>query len=639
MSNTWVASQPLFRNAGRGALVFLALLAAGLLGIAPPLFGGRLTIWILGAGIAVAAVVRWGAWQYLAIYLADVAVDYANRHALAPALLSGIGLPVGVFVMVALLRRYRFEPGFEHGRDVALYVGAALVGMLLPAAIGVGSYRIYSAVDPVDLKIWDWVDYFRWWLNDFTSVLLTGPLLIAIRRTAFQRVFDQPLATLASLALLGLLVGAMVFTPPIPAKFGFLQAPWLLALTAFVAIVCLRFGFVPAAATALILSLTAVVCFAFDFGMLRGAEIFPGLIVLWSYLTAMIVASLLLTGLLAEQHRLETRYEQVFETSPQPLWVCDATTLQFLLVNAATERLYGFARGTLLAGTIELLTPPHEVRSLASLLAGEPHQPLELRQRTRDGTVIDVEIWARLIDYGGRPAWLVFTFDVTERKALESSLVNAISGEQRRIGQELHDGLAQELTVASLLASQLAKRAAEQRLSVAEDLGRLADSIAGSFESARAAAHGLSPLVGFNGDLGLALAALARMSSIAGTAVELHSRFEAPLRLTLEAATHLYRIAQEAVQNALKHAAADRIEVYFDVRADWVMLRVVDNGRGIRPADAASSGFGINTIRYRTSALGGQLSIRPVPTGGTKVTCLVPNPAAAAPGLRLIGQG
>ncbi len=639
MSNTWVASQPLAGNAGRGALVFLTLLAAGLLGIAPPLFGGRLTIWILGAGIAVAAVVRWGTWQYLAIYLADVAVDYANRHAWAPALVSGIGLPVGVFVTVALLRRYRFDPSFEHGRDVALYVGAALVGMLLPAAFGVGSYRIYSAVDPVDLKIWDLVDYFRWWLNDFTSVLLTGPLLIAMRRTAFQRVLDQPLATLASLALLGVLVGAMLFTPPIPAKFGFLQAPWLLALTAFVAIVCLRFGFVPAAATALILSLTAVVCFAFDFGVLRGAEIFPGLIVLWSYLTAMIVASLLLTGLLAEQHRLETRYEQVFQTSPQPLWVCDAATLQFLLVNAATERLYGFARSTLLGGTIDLLTPPHEVRSLASLLAGEPHQPLELRQRTRDGTVIDVEIWARLIDYGGRPAWLVFTFDVTERKALESSLVNAISGEQRRIGQELHDGLAQELTVASLLASQLAKRAAEQRLSVADDLARLADSIVGSFESARAAAHGLSPLVGFNGDLGLALAALARMSSIAGTAVELHSRFEAPLRLTLEASTHLYRIAQEAVQNALKHAAAHRIEVYFDVRADWVMLRVVDDGRGIRLVDAASSGFGINTIRYRTSALGGQLSIRPVPTGGTKVTCLVPNPAAGVPGLRLIGQG
>jgi signal transduction histidine kinase len=69
------------------------------------------------------------------------------------------------------------------------------------------------------------------------------------------------------------------------------------------------------------------------------------------------------------------------------------------------------------------------------------------------------------------------------------------------------------------------------------------------------------------------------------------------------------------------------------------MLRVVDDGRGIRPADAASSGFGINTIRYRTSALGGQLSIRPVPTGGTKVTCLVPNPAGGAPELRLIGQG
>lgn len=638
MSSSWVASQPLLRNAGRGALAFLTLLAAGLLGISPPLLGGRLTIWILGAGIAVAAVVRWGAWQYLAIYLADVAVDYANRSALAPALVSGIGLPVGVFVTVALLRRYRFDPGFEHGRDVALYVGAALVGMLLPAAIGVVTYRLYSAVDPMDLRVWGLVDYFRWWLNDFTAVLLTGPLLIALRRTAFRRVFEQPLATCAALVLLGVLIAAMVFAPPLPPKFGFLQAPWLLVLTAFVAIVCLRFGFAPAAAGALILSLTAVVCFAFDFGMLRGAEIFPGLIVLWSYLTAMIVASLFLTGLLAEQHRLETRYEQVFETSPQPLWVCDATTLHFLLVNAATERLYGFARSALLAGTIDLLTPPHEVRSLASLLAGEPHQPLELRQRTRDGTVIDVEIWARLIDYGGKPAWLVFTFDVTERKALESSLVNAISSEQRRIGQELHDGLAQELTVASLLATQLAKRAAEQRLGVAEDLGKLADLIAGSFDSARAAAHGLSPLIGFNGDLGLALATLARMSSIAGTAVELHSRFEAPLRLTLEAATHLYRIAQEAVQNALKHAAARRIEVYFDVRADWVMLRVVDDGRGIRPVDAASSGFGINTIRYRTSAIGGQLSIRSVPSGGTKVTCLVPNPGTGAQGLRLIGR-
>src|SRR5579872_6212386 len=608
----------------RAALVFGPIMAVSTIAIEPPNWGGRVAVWILGSGIALAAVIRWGWTQCIPVYLADVLLDVLNRRAPVPALLAGLGLPAGVLVSVWLLRRYRFDIGFERSRDMPLFVGAALVGMIIPAAVGAAIYATYYSIDPLDNTPWHVIDFFRWWVNDFVGVLLLGPLLVAVRWKKFEPIIDQPVSGAACLLLLLGLVAVMFFAPHLWSGYELARSPLLLASTVLVVTVCLRFGLVPAATTGLILSVASLACMAFGLGIFRGIGPLRGLFDLWTFLIAMTLPVLLLTWLLAEQRRLERRYEQLFETCPQPLWVHDQTTLRFLLVNAAAERLYGYSRGEFLATTIDVLAHPGDEHSLATILTADVIQPLELRQRTLSGKSIDVEAWARLIDYGGHPAWLVFAFDVSERKALESALVNAVSSEQRRLGQDLHDGLAQDLTVASILASELAVQVEEQKLPPLAEFAQLAERITAAIRSARNIAHGLSPLTSSKGDLASALALLARSSTVGETAVEVKTHLESELRLTLESRTHLYRIAQEAVQNALKHADARRIDIRLEVRRSKVVLEVLDDGRGIQKEDASGSGFGTNTMRHRSSAIGGLLSVRSRPGGGTVVTCSVP---------------
>lgn len=613
----------------RALLVFAATLSICTTGLEPPGWSGHLAVWLLGSGIALAAVIRWGQAQYIPVYAANVLVDVIYHRPLALALLAAAGLPAGVFTTVRLLRRYGFRDNFERDRDMPLFIGAALAGMFIPAAVGVAVYASWNPIDPLDNSPWVLIDVFRWWLNDFMGVLILAPLLVSVRWQSLQPLITQPVSSILFLLMLIGLVAATIFAPAIWPAYPFARSPMVLASTVLVVAVCLRSGLVPAATAGLILTGTAVLCMAFGVGIMRGIGPFPGLVTLWTYMCAMSLPVLLLTWLLAQQRRLERRYEQLFEACPQSLWVHDSATLRFLVANAACERQYGYSRDELLQSTVAVLAPSGDDLTLGGTLTADAAQPLELRHRTRDGTIIFVEAWCQLIDYGGRPGWLVFAFNVSDRKALEGALVTAISGEQRRLGQDLHDGLAQDLTVASMVAGELAAQFEERKLPIAPELRQLKERMASALVNARNIAHGLSPLTSSNGDLVAALAVLAKSSTVGETRVELSTRVESDLRLTFESRTHLYRIAQEALQNALKHADACHVEIRLTIRPTKIVLEIIDDGRGIRRDEARGSGFGTNTMRYRASAIGGLLSMRSRPDGGTVVSCLVPHASEA----------
>jgi PAS domain S-box-containing protein len=307
--------------------------------------------------------------------------------------------------------------------------------------------------------------------------------------------------------------------------------------------------------------------------------------------------------------------------------VYDPATLGFLLVNQATERQYGYDRAELLAMRVSDLAAPGEEHPVPDALHGAG-EPFETRHRTRDGRLLEIEMWARPIDFGGRAAMLAFAADATERKALGRALIEAIAGEQRRIGQEMHDGLGQELTGLSLSMRALATRAHREQLGVAADLDQLAALISACIQSARRIVHGLSPLSGADGNLVMALSSLAEASSLGGLKVNVHTRLEAPLTLPLEARNHLFRIAQEALQNAQKHAAARTIDIELSVRPDAVRLSIADDGTGTPPAAPTGTGLGMRTMRYRAASIGGRLSIRPRSPSGTLVTCEAPQAPA-----------
>jgi len=605
-------------------IVFAVTFATGAIGFQLPHWGARLALPLLPSGVAVGALVRFGRGLWPAVFAAELVIELWNGTDLLPALVVASGLPAGAWVTARALELRRFDSTFARASDVPLFIVATAIGMSVSATIGLLGLHL----GPLQRSPIDPVNWLRWWSNTSTGVLLVAPLLIAARRESLDRLRERPWYAAGFIAMLILVAVTIVTAEP-----ESLRGPLFVVSLALVVIGTMRFGLVASAATTLLLSTVAALGFAFDHGVLQGLPELSGLVLLWSYVGAMTGFVLIVTALLAERDsaaaerlRAERRYAEVFEASPQPLWVYDPATLGLLLVNQATERQYGYSREALLGMRVSDLAAPGEERAVPGPDAAPrtDGEPFETRHVSRDGRVLEVEMWTRPIDFGGASAVLVFAADVTERKALGRALIDAIAGEQRRIGQEMHDGLGQELTGLSLSLRALANRAGRDRLPLAGDLEQLATFVSTCIQSARRIVHGLSPLSGADGNLVAALAHLAESGSASGIQVRVNTRLEAPLTLPLEARNHLFRIAQEALQNAQKHAGARHIDIEFAVRSDSVRLAVLDDGRGPPAPNAPAAGLGMRTMRYRAASIRGRLSIRPRHPAGTVVLCEAP---------------
>ncbi len=225
-------------------------------------------------------------------------------------------------------------------------------------------------------------------------------------------------------------------------------------------------------------------------------------------------------------------------------------------------------------------------------------------------------------------AFCAMAANVRERAAkqemLEREVLEISESERQRIGHDLHDGLGQRLTAASMSANALvvaAQKAGSAELAErAEEIGKqLRDAIADT----RALAHGLAP-VALNADgLMNALAALAQSTTRGGAARCVWECAE-PVRVAdTEVARNLYRIAQEAVNNALKHARASEIRIGLERRDDTLILEVDDDGRGFDESAASAKGIGLRVMHYRARLIGGSLDLRSAPAGGARVSCRV----------------
>ncbi|HLW23822.1 MAG TPA: PAS domain S-box protein [Steroidobacteraceae bacterium] len=610
----------------RGACTFALTFASGALGYALPDFGGRLTLLILPSGLAVGAVYRWGRPMVPAVLLAGFAIDLWHRQPLIASIGVGVGLASSALAVTELLARSSFDPLFRRARDVPLFIGATALGMLPAPLFGYLGLILagvsHGAGDPLN--------WLRWWSNTTAGVLMLAPLFFGASARSFTSLQESWRAgVIWALALAGCCVAIFV------APEGQLARPPLflfsLLLTTFGSI---YFGLVVAALGALVICLCCAGCIVFSHGAFAQLTTLQGLLMIWTVSGALTGSNLIITALLAERDaaararaRADWRYAQVFDGSPQPIWVHDLATRSFLMVNEATCRQYGWSREEMLAMKVDALLPPE----VAQMLAGDApvpgdqgarDEPLETQHVTRDGRTLDVEMWSRVIDCGGRTSVLVFAVDVTERRAFGQALLEAVATEQRRIGQEVHDGLGQELTGLALTARALANRAARERDAIAPELDELALLATGCIQEARLIVQGLSPLSDADGSLEAALATLARRGSLSGTPVRFHSRISQPMELDLKVRNHLYRIAQEAVQNALKHAGAHAIDITLESTDGTIQLEVLDDGRG--RADDAPAGLGMRTMRFRSSAIGARLTRGHHPGGGYVIRCELP---------------
>jgi PAS domain S-box-containing protein len=219
--------------------------------------------------------------------------------------------------------------------------------------------------------------------------------------------------------------------------------------------------------------------------------------------------------------------------------------------------------------------------------------------------------------------------DITERKRLESALREATHREQQRLGQEIHDGLGQELTGLAYLASSLATEAARAGSPLADDMTNLADVARHAIESCRSIARGVSPLTESRGSLPQSLRRITELAAAGGHArIAFEAIEHAALTLPSESCDQLHRIAQEALNNALKHAAAGNIAVSIQIDPAQVRIKVVDDGRGLPVSAQAQTGRGIDGMRQRASSIGARLRIETRPGGGAALVCECPQAAA-----------
>jgi signal transduction histidine kinase len=233
----------------------------------------------------------------------------------------------------------------------------------------------------------------------------------------------------------------------------------------------------------------------------------------------------------------------------------------------------------------------------------------------------------REVDERVRQRTVALTEEIAERVRLEEALLRISERERSVIGHELHDGLSQHLTGTALVAQAVRSRLAMRSESEADEVQKVVSLIEQGIEQTRRLAKGLllaevegGGLVDALRDLTVATMAQYRIDC------ELFN-FSDVWSVDDRVATHLYRIAEEAVRNAARHGGASRIEIRLTSDAEAYTLQVRDNGSGFPRPAALGKGLGLRIMAHRAAMAGAVLTFDDVPGGGTSVACRLARPA------------
>lgn len=325
--------------------------------------------------------------------------------------------------------------------------------------------------------------------------------------------------------------------------------------------------------------------------------------------------------------------QQITEMTPSILYVFDLEQQCNVFVNRRLETVLGYAWEEGRPPTMPTLLTEVHPDDLARV-----EWASEQCENADDGAVIETEY--RIRHANGEWRWLngrntVFVRDgegnprqilgsaqdITERKRLEQEVLEVAAAQQRQIGQELHDGTGQELTGLCMLADNLADNLKEKGLGEEQLARRISQRLREALGQVRLLSRGLVPVeVDAEG-------LMAALTDLTARISELHA-----IRCTFDyaepvlfddnnTATQLYRIAQEAITNALKHGEPACVRVSLEARGHYITLKITDDGVGMPDGEEAREGVGLRIMRYRAGQIGAQLSVHAGPNGGTVVSC------------------
>lgn len=213
--------------------------------------------------------------------------------------------------------------------------------------------------------------------------------------------------------------------------------------------------------------------------------------------------------------------------------------------------------------------------------------------------------------------------DISERKRLERTILEIGEAERRRIGQDLHDGLGQQLTGIAFMGKVLQERLAQSSAAEASEAANIVKLLNESIRMTRDLARGLLPVVSEANSLPVALE---RWASEVRELFHVNCRFECSASVFVHevAADHLYRLAQEAVSNAIRHGRARNITISLAIVKGGGVLTIRDDGCGFDPAHSSEPGAGLRIMNHRAKMINGSLTLQSSPNGGTGVMCWFP---------------
>jgi len=651
-------SQPFWRWNSPGAaglllfLVYVAISVGTLIfvqhQVAPLWRAIMLAVPWLAVGVGVAGVMLGGVRLWPALFIGSWVVwGVIAGHPIISVTVDAAAEAGSIVLIVRLLSAWGFHRNFDRFRDPIVLLAAAIVGRVLASVIDwMGAFATAwltpESLDPLYRAILtdssgafpaltaDMIPYsLGWALNCVAGIMLVMPLTSA-KLSVIRRMYLEERISLLGLGLMLPAWGAFSLSLPKAA-----EAPLLITALMLVAWAAVRFGPFVAAFTTLTLSLIATVGVDLRLGPLASSNAMENLALQWGFIGLLALTGLWLTALLAERRRdleqlkvVAERYQRLFKASPSPLWVSEPGGGRILMVNEEAMRHYGFSEAEFLAMTVAALAA--EPSMIPALTAGvsdgaRPSDTTAMRHRTRAGTVIDVELLSTPVELDGRRAELCSAVDVTDRATLRSQILAATQIERVRLAQDLHDGLDQVLTALCLGAQGAAARALTGEGVDSKFVEFLVLTSNEAIKLCRQLTRVVSPLQDANGDL---LEALRRLPILlppdSGPRLEIVIESEAPISLSLERSEHLYRIVQEAVTNALKHAHTAHIRVNVRVTTDTVRINVEDDGVGIQAAEHRTSGLGMRSMELRATAVGATIEVSARANSGTLVLCECP---------------
>ena len=305
--------------------------------------------------------------------------------------------------------------------------------------------------------------------------------------------------------------------------------------------------------------------------------------------------------------------------------------------NRAAAKMFGYETAEVLGRNINILMPfptrgEHDqyisryVQTGQAKIIGIGREVQALR---KDGSTFPVELAVSEVLHGGKRSFTGILRDISNRKRLEKAILDVSEREQRRVGRDLHDGLCQELAGIALLAQTM-----HHKLEAGEEIdkqaaGEVASLLQGAVEHARALARGLQPVDALPKGLAAALRHLA-MDTSEIFSIRCHFHCPRPVEIAdRSAAMHLYRIGQECVRDAVRHAKAKKIEIMLSRKKGGVELTVSDDAPRLPSSGAFAGEMVDEMISHRARMIGGRITIQRRKGGGMRVTCHAHNITSA----------